>query len=62
MLRMGNLSSTDATEEQTETVSLGNAGVWILCTILTAASSKFLPDYWSTGPVFHSLCTMLDGH
>lgn len=62
MLHMGNLSSTDATEEQTETVSQGNAGVWILCTILTAASSKVLPNYWSTRPVFHSLGTMLGAH
>lgn len=61
-LGMGDLSSTAAIEEQTEMVSPGNAGVQILCTILTAASSKFLLDYWSAGPVFHSLCTMLGAH
>ena len=62
---MGNLSSTDAIEEQTEMVSPGNAGVRILCTILTAASAKFLPDFFPiTGPqdlyfIPYALCLVL---
>lgn len=35
-----------------ETMSPGNAGIWLFHALLTAASSKFLPDFFLiTGPL-----------